>query len=91
MPSSAPLPHLEEGIHIEERLGYNTAFQCIQHFNQARDQLKCELSKEARKLDHKYDTWQIKMERRHELKWGRTAQEGNPTLQDVFSMTSLAD
>ena len=51
---------------MEENLGYNPALQCLQGFNQARAQLECELIEEAQKLDCKYNTQQIKMERRHE-------------------------
>ena len=91
MPLSAPPPHLEEGIQMEENLGYNPALQCLQDYNWARAQLENELSEEAQKLDCKYNTWQIKMERRHEWKWARMANKGDATFKEVFSMTSLAD
>ena len=84
-----PLPSLEEGIQMEGKLGYNPTLQCLQDFNQARAQLESELSEEAQKLDHKYNTRQIKMERRHEQKWARMAWEGDYIFQEVFSMTSL--
>ena len=91
MPSPALPPHLEEGIQIEGKSGYNLALQHLQDFNQARAQLESEQSEEAQKLDHKYNAWQIKMERRHEQEWARMAWEGDYTFQEVFLMTSLAD
>ena len=78
--SLVPQLHIS-GIH-------NPALQCLQDF---RAQLESELSGEAQKLDHKYDTCQIKMERKHEQKWAGMAQERDTTFQEVFSMTSLAD
>ena len=76
---------------MEEKSGYNPALQCIQEFNQARSQLESELSEEAQKLDHKYNTQEIKMERIHKQERARMGQEGDSTFQDVFSMTSLAN
>ena len=73
MPSPAPPPHLEEGIQMEGKSGYNPALQHLQEFNQARAQLESEQSEEAQKLDHKYNTQQIKMERRYEKEWARMA------------------
>ena len=90
MPSPAPPPHLEEGIQMEGKLGYNPALQCLQDFDKARAQLESKQSEEAQKLDCKYNARQIKMERRHEQEWARMAQEGDHTFQEVFSMTSLA-
>ena len=55
MPLPAPPPHLEEGIQMEGKLGYNPALQCLQDLNQATAQLESELSEEAQKLDHKYN------------------------------------
>ena len=71
-----------------EKLGYNPALQCLQDFNQARARLKRDQSKEAQKLEHKYNAQQMKMERRHEQEWARMAWEGDYTFQEVFSMTS---
>ena len=90
MPSPAPPPHLEEGIQMEGKLGYNPALQHLQDFNQAIAQLGSEQSEEAQNLDHKYNARQIKMERRHEQVCTRMAQEGDHTSQEVFSMTRLA-
>ena len=41
-------------------------YQCLhqlQNFNQARGLLESKQNEEAQKLDHKYNSWQIKMER----------------------------
>ena len=91
MPSSAPPPHLEEGIQTEGKVGYNPALQCLQDFSQARAQLESEQSKEAQKLDCNYNARQIKTERRHEQEWARMAWEGDYTFQEVFLMTILAE
>ena len=91
MPSPASPPCLEEGIQMEGKSGYNPSLQCPQDFNQGKAQLESNLSEEAQKLDHKYNAWPIRMERRHEQEQARMAQEGDYTFQEVFSMTSLAD
>ena len=74
-----------------ENQAYNLALQCLEDINQARAQLESEQSKEAQKLNHKYNARQIKMDRRHEQEWARMAWEGDNTFQEVSSMTSLAD
>ena len=89
MPSPAPAPHLEEGVQMEGKLGYNPALQCLQDFNQARAQLESKQSEDAQKLDH--NAWHIKMKRRQEQEWARIDQEGDYTFQEVFSMISLAN
>ena len=91
MPSLAPPPHLEEGIHMEGKLGYNPALQYLQDFNQAIAQLKSEQSEELR-------SWIINI-MLSKSKWredvSRNGQEwsikGDYTFQEMFSMTSLAD
>ena len=88
--ASSPI-HLEEGVQMEVKSGYNPTFQCLQDLNQPRAQLECKLSEEAQKLDCKYNTWQIKMERRREWEWARMAQEGDSAFEEVFSMISLAN
>ena len=72
---------------MKRRSGYNPALQSLQDFNQARAQLESEQSEKAQKLEHKYNAWQMKMERRHEQEWLGMAQEGDYTFE-VFSMTS---
>ena len=91
IPLPAPPPHLEEGIQMEGRLGYNLDLQCLQDFNQAKACLESKQSKEAQKLEHKYNTQQMKMDRRHEQEWLRMAPEGNYTFQEIFLMTSLSN
>ena len=76
---------------MEGKLGYNPALQYLQDFNQARAHIESKQSEEAQKLDHKYNTRQIKIERRHEQEWARMAWEGDYTFQEVFSMTSSAE
>ena len=86
-----PPPHLEEGVQMEGKSGYNPVLQCLQDVNQATAQLKSDQSEEAQKLDHKYNAQQIKMERRHEQDWARMTWEGDYTFQEEFSMTYLAN
>ena len=53
---SSTLPFLlEEGVQTEIILGYNPALQCLQTHNQAHSQLESEQSKEALKLECKYN------------------------------------
>ena len=85
MPSLAAPPHLEEGTQTEGKSGYNPALQHLQDFNHTRSQLESEQSKEAQKLDHKYNARKIKME------WVRKAWKGDYTFQEMFSMTSSAE
>ena len=66
MPLPASPPHLEENIQMEGKLGYNLALQCLLDFNPSRAQLESKQTEDTQKLDHKYNAWQIKMERRHE-------------------------
>ena len=91
IPSLTPPSLLEEGVQTEVRLGNNPTLQHLQNFNQAQAELESKLSEKAQKLEHKYNAQQIKMERRHEQEWARMAQEGDCTLQEVFSMVSLAE
>ena len=55
IPSSDLLPHLEEGIQMEEEPGYDPALRQLQDYNQARAQLNCELSEEVQMLAHRYE------------------------------------
>ena len=68
IPSSALLPHLEEGTQTEEELGYNPALQQLQDFHQAITQLECELGDEAQKLAHNSNDHWVKLVRKHEQK-----------------------
>ena len=51
-----PLPTWKKVFRWEQKLGYNPALQCLQDFNQTRAQIESELSEDAQKLDHKYNT-----------------------------------
>ena len=52
---------------MEEGLGIHPALKWLQGINQAKAQLECELAQEAQGLARKYDDWQIKLARKHEM------------------------
>ena len=91
IPLSTLLAHQEHGTEMEEELGYHPALQQLQDFNQARVHLECELGQEAQKLAQRYNDHMIKLAKKHEMKWARMTQEGNATIQEVFSVMSLTD
>ena len=91
IPSSALLPHQEQGTQMEEELDYHPALQWLQDFNQARIQLECKLGQEAQDLAQKYNDHRIKLAKKHEKKWARMTKEGKTTFQEVFSIVSSTD
>ena len=100
----APLPHLEEGTHIEGgpgyhpastqfegESGYHPALKLLQDANQARSQLEYELIQETQKLAQRYEYKWGKTARRHASQQAQMIIQPDATSQEVFSQASLTE
>ena len=91
VPSLAPHPHQEEGVQMEEGLGFNPALKLLQDVNQVRAQLECEFVQETQELAWRYEDRWIKQARRYERQWAQMVEQTDATYQEVFSMVSSAN